>query len=251
MAETLTPVATQPAWKTCLDFDRQDPAHYDNHVLTPLFDLMQQEPRRVLELGCAGGAFGAELKRRHPQAWVAGIDAGEGAVRVAATRLDRAIHARLDEVDFAAAGFAPGELDTLVAADILEHLVNPWDLLLRVKPYLAPDAQLLVSMPNARNLTVAATLLAEGTFDYAERGLLDVTHLRFFTLDGIRKLFGETGYEIEAVRPVLLPQLAHLYRDLRGGTATLKWGRITLEGVDAEEAAQLCAMQFLLRLRPA
>lgn len=239
-----------PPWRTCLDFDRQDPAHYDDHVLTPLFDLVQESPRRVLELGCAGGAFGAELKRRFPGASVVGIDAGEGALKVAATRLDDVIHAQLDEIDFAARGLVHGEFDMLIAADILEHLVNPWDLLVRVKPFLSPRAQMLVSIPNVRNLTVAAALLVGGTFEYTERGLLDVTHLRFFTLDSIHQMFEQTGYGVEKLRPILLPQLGKLYQELKGGTATLRFGRLALEGVSAEEAAELCAMQFILRCRP-
>jgi len=242
----------QPVWRTCLDVEGQAADHYDDFVLTPLFDIMAHEPARVLELGCAGGAFGAELKNRFPAASVVGIDAGAAAAQKAASRLDRVIHARLDQCNLAQAGLKHGEFDTLVAADILEHLVNPWALLERIKPFLAPGAQVLVSIPNARNITVGSELLVGGRFEYAQRGLLDVTHLRFFTLDSIRRMFEETGYVVQAQRSILLPALRKLYEGYSGaGPVTLRFGRMTISDVTAQEVMELCAAQFVLRCRPA
>lgn len=241
-----------PPWRACLDFERQAADHYNDLVFTPLFELLAGAPRRVLELGCAGGAFGAELKSRHPGATVVGIDAGRAAAERAATRLDRVVCAGLDGFDFAAAGFEPGEFDTVVAADILEHLVNPWDLLARLRPFLGPQAQLLASIPNVRNITVAGQLLLGGRFDYAERGLLDVTHLRFFTLDSMQRMFRETGYAVEEVRSLLLPELEPMHAGFSGkGAATVRVGRMTIENVTPQEVTELCAAQFLLRCRPA
>lgn len=242
----------QPAWRTCLDFDSPAADHYADYVMTDLFGLFAGEPRRVLELGCAGGAFGAELKKRFPAATVVGIDAARAAAERAATRLDRVVHARLDGLDFAAAGFAPGEFDTVVAVDILEHLVNPWDLLVRLKPFLRPGGQVLASIPNVRNLTVVSRLLLEGTFEYAERGLLDVTHLRFFTLEGMRRMFGECGYRVEEARALLLPAMEQLHAGFSGkSNVTVRVGRMTVENVTSQEVTEFCASQFLLRCRPA
>jgi 2-polyprenyl-3-methyl-5-hydroxy-6-metoxy-1,4-benzoquinol methylase len=237
-------------WEACLDLDRQDAGHYNDNILTPLFELIDGAPRRVLELGCAGGAFGAALKERFPGATVTGIDAGRAAVAKAATRLDRAICARLEQFDFAAAGFRPGEVDTVIAADILEHLVNPWDVLVRLKPWLAPGAQVVASIPNIRNIAVVSQLLLGGRFEYAERGLLDITHLRFFTLEEIRRLLAQTGYALEERKAILLPSLQDLHGGYRGpGPATVKLGRLTLSDVTAEELTELCAAQFLVRGR--
>jgi hypothetical protein len=127
-----------------------------------------------------------------------------------------AIHARLDDVDFEAQGIHRGEFDTVIAADILEHLVNPWELLARLRPFLAPRAQDVASIPNIRNITVVSQLLLGGTFNYAERKLLDITHLRFFTLAGIRAMFEETGYAFEDRRALLLPTLEPVYGSYHG-----------------------------------
>lgn len=241
-----------PPWRTCLDFENQDAGHYNDFVLTPLFELVDEAPSRVLELGCAGGAFGAALKEKFPAATVVGIEAGRAAAAKAATRLDRVIHGRIEEVDFAAEGLQPAEFDTVIAADFLEHLVNPWGLLEGLKPWLAPRARVLASIPNVRNVTVAGQLLAGGRFDYAERGLLDITHLRFFTLAGIRGMFEQTGYRLEETRALLLPALEEVYRAYQGrGPAELRLGRITLSGVDQQELTELCAAQFLVRARNA
>lgn len=235
-------------WQRCLDLDRQVADHYREFVPVALFDLMERPPRRVLDLGCATGAFGAELIRRYPEAHVVGIEGGRDAAAVASSRLHRVIHARLDDIAFDAHGLVEGEFDTVIASDVLEHLVNPWQLLVRLRPLLAPDAQVLASIPNIRNLTVVSPLLLNGRFDYDERGLLDVTHLRFFTLHGMQQLFEQTGYAIDRRIPVLMPSLENVYRSAQGKRATqVKIGRMTLSDVTPDELVELCAVQFLLR----
>jgi 2-polyprenyl-3-methyl-5-hydroxy-6-metoxy-1,4-benzoquinol methylase len=241
-----------PAWKRCLDPAWQPADHYRDYVHTPLFALIEGTPRRVLDLGCASGAFGAALKARYPGAHVVGIEAGQAAAALASARLDRVVEASLDGIDFAAHGLAPGEFDLVIASDVLEHLVNPWDLLVRLKPFLAPGAQVVSSIPNARNLTVAGVLLGEGEFRYDERGLLDVTHLRFFTLKSIQRLFAETGYRVEQHQGLLLPELERAFQQYRGRTvAQIKVGRISLDNVTEQDLLELCTAQFLVRARPA
>jgi len=245
-------VTELPLWKRCLDVEHQAESHYNDYVAAPLFDLVDGAPARVLELGCAGGAFGAELVRRFPGASVVGIEANRAAARRAETRLQRVICAHLESLDFEQSGFSAGEFDTVVACDVLEHLVNPWALLERLKPFLAPRAQVLASIPNVRNMTVVSPLVLEGRFDYAERGLLDITHLRFFTLRGIGRLFDETGYVLEQHRAIIHPELEGVYRGYQGrGPAMLKIGRMTLAQVSKEELTELCAAQFIARARVA
>lgn len=244
--------AKVPAWQTSLDFDAQDAAHYLDYVNPNLLELIDHAPRRVLELGCAGGGFGAALKQRYPQAAVIGVEAGRAAAAKAATRLDRVIHARLEEVDFAAEGIGAGEIDTVIAADVLEHLVNPWDLLVRLKGRLAEDAQVIASIPNVRNMWLVSRLLLGGRWEYEERGLLDITHLRFFTLAEMHRMFEQTGYRVETYRFNVLAALAEVYRAHQGKSgATIKVGRMTISDVSGEELAELCAEQFFLRCRPA
>jgi hypothetical protein len=118
------------------------------------------------------------------------------------------------------------------------------------RPFLGAQAQLLVSIPNVRNITVSGQLLLGGRFDYAERGLLDVTHLRFFTLESMQRMFRETGYVVEEVRSLLLPELEPMHASFSGkGAATVRVGRMTIENMTPQEVTELCASQFLLRCR--
>lgn len=246
------PPSPLPPWQTCLDIEGQGEDHYLEHWNQPLLGMVEEPPRRVLELGCAGGLFGAKLKERFPGAHVTGIEAGVAAARKAATRLDRVVRSRLEEVDFAAEGFVPGELDLVIAADILEHLVNPWEFLAKLRPFMAPRGVVLASIPNVRNLNLTLDLLLNGRWRYAERGLLDVTHLRFFTLEEMRRMFIETGYAPERFNVILSPSLAATWEQFRGEERiNLSTGRMTLADVTTAELAELCAEQFLLQCRVA
>ena len=244
------PPAAAPPWQALLDFERQDAGHYQDYVNPAVLQMIDGTPRRVIDLGCATGAFGAALKERFAGVSVVGVEAGSGAADIATKRLDRVVHARLEAFDPAREGFAAHEFDTVIAADVLEHLVNPWQLLVTLRPFLAPGAQVIASIPNVRNLWLAASLLGEGRWDYTERGLLDVTHLRFFTLEGMRAMFEQTGYRPEGYAPVILPSLREAYAAYQGKVVkTLKYGRVAIEDVSPAELEQLCAEGFVLRCR--
>jgi 2-polyprenyl-3-methyl-5-hydroxy-6-metoxy-1,4-benzoquinol methylase len=239
------------AWQTCLDIEGQSAGHYPDHVNLALLGGVGSAPRRVLELGCASGGFGAELRAKFPGTVVVGVEANHAAAAIAATRIDRVIVGRLETLDLALEGFAPGDFDLVIAADVIEHVANPWDLLVRIKPFLAPDAIVLASIPNVRNILLVEALLCRGRWDYAERGLLDITHLRFFTLAGIRDLFAQTGYRMEGHAITVEPSLVELYRSARGQPLiTVEMGRLKLDQVTPAELDELCAVQFLVKARP-
>jgi 2-polyprenyl-3-methyl-5-hydroxy-6-metoxy-1,4-benzoquinol methylase len=237
-----------PPWMTCLDVEGQDAAHYRDHVNEGLLQGIPREPAYVLELGCAAGAFGQALKARYPQAHVTGIEASHAAAEVAATRIDRVINARLEDVDFAAENLRAGTFDLVIAGDVLEHMVNPWIALTKVRPLIAPAGALVASIPNVRNLQVIATLALEGRFEYRERGLLDVTHLRFFTLTEIRLMFEQTGYALEHFLAILSPALQKVYQENQGSAKlNLRAGRLAIDDVTPRELTELCADQFIVR----
>ena len=242
----------RPAWQTALEIDAKPGDHYPEYVNPVALQMIDGEPRRVIDLGCAGGALGAAIKARHPGAEVIGVEASRAAAEKAAARLDRVICARLETLDLAAEGFGPAAFDTVIAADVLEHLVNPWKLLVSLKPFLSAGAQVIASIPNVRNLWLLSQAISEGRWEYTEHGLLDVTHLRFFTLEEMRRLFEETGYRPEAYGQVILPSLREAYAAYQGrGARVLKFGRLTVENVTPDEIAQFCAENFVLRCRVA
>lgn len=204
-------------------------------------------PRRVLEIGCATGATGLHLKQRYPGVWVAGIELSEAAASVARGRMDLVIGEKFEEADLEGRGIGPGSIDTVIVADVLEHMYDPWSVLVRLKRYLTPDAQVIASIPNARNLWLLNEL-AHGRFPYAPVGLLDITHIRFFTRVEIEKLFAETGFVVESWQRNVDPHLVHF--QYQPGITAVETEKLVIKDLDRESFEDLMTLQFVVRARP-
>ncbi|MGA2470726.1 MAG: class I SAM-dependent methyltransferase [Solirubrobacteraceae bacterium] len=146
---------------------------------------------RVLDVGCAGGLVAEVLSDRGNT--VVGIDADPDAISRAAGVCERAILADLDTLDLSV--LAGERFDVILAADVLEHLKNPVDVLRRLSSLLSPGGFVVASVPNVAHASVRLALM-QGTFPYAEVGLLDRTHLRFFTRSTLRDAFEDAALAI-------------------------------------------------------
>lgn len=175
----------------------------------------------VLDLGCSSGALALALTREGNR--VTGADNDAAAVDVAKTRCERALV--LDLTDPAAlAGALGARYDRIVLADVLEHLPRPETLLDALHPLLAPGGRLIVSLPNVAAWTVRLALLF-GRFEYAESGIMDRTHLRWFTHSSARRLLAGAGYEV--LRRDLTPHLARaVWHALRPPSASVDPGAV-------------------------
>lgn len=251
MAEMAVPAARpRYPWQTLLDVEHADASQYHNWARSQLFELFSHPPCRVLDIGCGAGATGQAIKTAFADAEVWGVEVNRAAADVAATRIDHVLRGRFEDVDLEAAGIAPGSLDTVIVADVLEHMYDPWGVLVRLKPYLTQDAQVIASIPNVRNLVVMEEL-AKGNWRYEEWGLLDITHIRFFTLKDTKRFFHETGYRVAHVRHNLDHRLVDFYeRHRQRVPCDLDFDRMTLKSVGADELAELCAIQFFVRAEP-
>jgi 2-polyprenyl-3-methyl-5-hydroxy-6-metoxy-1,4-benzoquinol methylase len=149
------------------------------------------EGSRVLEVGTAAGHVTRALKHKGCQ--VTGIEVDPDLARLAAPACRRVIVGNVEDLDLDAE--LSEEFDVVLCGDVLEHLRDPGFVLQKLKRRLAPTGHLVVSMPNVAHASVRLNLLA-GTFAYVEEGLLDATHLRFFTLASIAELFNRNGFEI-------------------------------------------------------
>jgi 2-polyprenyl-3-methyl-5-hydroxy-6-metoxy-1,4-benzoquinol methylase/glycosyltransferase involved in cell wall biosynthesis len=148
--------------------------------------------KRVLELGCATGHMSRILQKNGCQVTAIEIDAV--AAEHAAPFCERVIVGDLDSLDFEQE-LRNERYDVVIAADVLEHLREPGAVLQSVRNYLRPEGYAVVSIPNVAHLSVRLALLA-GQFPYAELGLLDRTHLRFFTRESLERLFDDAGFAI-------------------------------------------------------
>ena len=149
--------------------------------------------RRILEIGCGTGEFGAAIKRRG-DVEIVGVELVESAAARARYHLDQVITADIQcqNIDMPAQSF-----DCLVCNDVLEHLVDPWSVLARLRHFVKPDGWLVASIPNVRHHKVVRRLLWPGEWRYEDKGVLDRTHLRFFTRASARALVEGAGFAIE------------------------------------------------------
>ncbi len=141
----------------------------------------------VLDVGCGFATTSEHIQKRGNR--VTGIESSEEAAARASHRIDTVIHA--DLLDHGA--ISPGkQFDVIIFADVLEHLPWPLPVLQRYLQLLRENGTVIVSLPNVGLWSVRLSLMA-GRFDYADTGVLDRTHLRFFTRRTARKLLGDAG----------------------------------------------------------
>jgi SAM-dependent methyltransferase len=160
--------------------------------------LVPRSARRILDLGCSSGALGAALKARQ-DCQVVGIEISTEYAHEARRHLDEVICA--DVSDALEAADSLGRFDCVIAADVLEHLLDPWTALGRAAGTLNPGGSAVVSLPNVRYALTFWTLLARGTWPRDPAGLFDSTHLRWFTPSDARALLEGAGLAVDAVEP--------------------------------------------------
>jgi SAM-dependent methyltransferase len=148
---------------------------------------------RVLEFGCATG-YMSEVLKTSKGCSVTGIEIDPEAGELAKEHCDRVIVGDAEELDYDEL-LRKERFDAILFVDVLEHLKEPGDLLERIRPFLSRRGSVLASIPNIAHGSVRLALLA-GEFRYRRTGLLDDTHLRFFTRQGVQELFERSGFVI-------------------------------------------------------
>jgi 2-polyprenyl-3-methyl-5-hydroxy-6-metoxy-1,4-benzoquinol methylase len=159
--------------------------------------------QRVLEVGCGNGSFGMELSKAGNR--VTGVDCDATAPVTAGYQnvLTADLEQGLGVLGRSGAGEA-GKFDRVLVLDVLEHLRNPGNLLDDCKKLLAERGRVIVSVPNTVNFTVRLMVLF-GSFRYSDRGILDWSHLRFFTARTIRDLLTKHGYKVTGRHHTIVP----------------------------------------------
>jgi 2-polyprenyl-3-methyl-5-hydroxy-6-metoxy-1,4-benzoquinol methylase len=204
---------------------------------------------RVLEFGCATGYMSQVLKDRLG-CTVVGVEIDRDAAAIAEQHTERVIVGDAEVIDFAAE-LAGEEFDVVLFADVLEHLKQPGDVLRRVRPFVAENGVVVASIPNIAHASVRLALLG-GEFRYREWGLLDDTHLRFFTRASIQDLFEETGYVIThwvrqrldlGETEIKVPQVPEAVREWIASDPEATTYQFVLRALVSEPANQLKTMR--------
>lgn len=199
--------------------------------------------QRVIDFGCWKGAVSSELKKRG--CYVLGIELDPEAAEVARGICDRVIVADLDTLDLLEA--LKGEkFDVGLFGDVIEHLKDPRRILLQMQEALSPGGFVIVSVPNVAHITVRLKLLA-GDFDYTDIGILDETHLKYFTRKSITSLLETCGYLVETVD---WTELQITEDDIRNVLDPLHLGNLE-EVLKAFSSWEAVAFQYVVKAFPA
>lgn len=171
----------------------------ENNAHTQLV-LVTGRDKKVLEVGPASGYITAALRERGCR--VTCVEKDPEAAEKAAQFAERMIVADIEEMDFWQA-FCEDRFDVVMFGDVLEHLLDPAAVLRRAREYLAAGGYVLASVPNVAHGSVRLSLM-RGDFSYTDIGLLDRTHVKFFTRGTLRQLFLDAGLEPRTWRRILV-----------------------------------------------
>lgn len=166
---------------------------YHSHIRKDLLPFVIGSPKTILDIGCGRGLTGKYFKEQFSSEFVAGIEVNKDAAIFAEENLDKVINIDLNKKTL---DLGEEKYDLIILGDILEHLIDPLELLKKVCQYLSENGQIIISTPNVRNWRLLFELIVKGEWKYRESGLLDSTHLRFFTKKSLQRLIEEAGFKV-------------------------------------------------------
>lgn len=187
----------------------------ENNAWHAVFALVNKN-EKVLDIGCSSGNFGRELIDKKG-CTVDGIDVNKADVQKAKRQLR---HAYVLNIEHDSLAVLKDRYDAILMMDVIEHLVEPAAALEKVAKLLKPGGRLIFSVPNMAHVSVRLDLLL-GNLDYRQVGLLDSTHLHFYTEKGLRDVLYNAGYSIEVTNSITVTYPRQLI-DLKLKEAGLK-----------------------------
>ena len=171
--------------------------HYFESDRQEMLKYVPQKAYAILDVGCGCGSFSQLLKKTRPvEVW--GIEMNEAAATIAAQKLDHVMCAPFDS----SLNLPSQSFDCIIFNDVLEHLVDPFAALVYSKTLLQDGGVVIASIPNVRCYYNIVNLLDHKNWEYVDYGILDKTHLRFFTYRSILSTFNRLGYRVECIEGI-------------------------------------------------
>jgi 2-polyprenyl-3-methyl-5-hydroxy-6-metoxy-1,4-benzoquinol methylase len=232
---TKTGFGTHEWVPTSDEYELKEGKHTSHTVLVDA--LSDLPPKQVLDLGCSGGRLAEQLRKLGHT--VTGVDS----IEIEGVR-DRVDHFVLGDLEHGIPSKVGTGYDVVIAADMIEHVSRPSVMLRQMMEVVAPDGEILVSTPNFAHW-YPRVRVATGLFGYDRRGILDETHLRFFTRRSLLRLVRAIGLDVKDLRYTGLP-----FDVLYHGTGTGSRIMRGLDGALVRLRPTLFGYQFVLRLRP-
>lgn len=188
-------------------YENKPKGYYDN-VREEMLKYLPETAKKILDVGCGNGAFASIVKKKN-NAEVWGIELMEDEAKVAATVLDKVFVGVCEKyID----DLPENYFDAIYFNDVLEHLADPYSVLDTLKSKLTPEGVIISSLPNVRFYRTFSKVVFSKDWKYDEFGIMDKTHLRFFTGKSIRRMYEELGYKIltheginitKSIKPIL------------------------------------------------
>ena len=178
----------------------QKPATYYSGPRNDFLAVLPENPNaEILEIGCGDGSMGALALAQKKCGRYVGIELFKPAAEIARSKLTSVLVGDVETLDFP---WAEQTFDALIMSEVLEHLIDPWRLLRRLYPLLKNGALVLASSPNVSQHRVIKSLLLGG-WELTDSGVMDRTHLRWFTPQSYRDMFDQSGFDVIDVSPVV------------------------------------------------
>jgi len=192
-------------------FQENDPSYY-RVTKVRMLPLIPPGPNVVLDLGCAAGRTGLKLLETNRAAYLVGVEIFGPAAQEARKHYDEVIVGDLEDMhlDY------KGRFDFVICGDILEHLKNPYRIVSEAYHWLKPGGHLLVCLPNVRYWAVLKDLLLLGRWTYTAAGVLDQTHLRFFTRSSCAQMLEAAGFQVVHLQMIVHGPKKNLANRLTG-----------------------------------
>ncbi|WP_081857922.1 class I SAM-dependent methyltransferase [Thiomonas sp. FB-Cd] len=180
----------------------QTPAHHQHNP--DLLNLIPGRAEKLIEIGCSYGALAREFKKVNPGCHYVGVDIEDFYTNVAKQHCDECITMDL-EVAPNSFWTNYSDRDCWIFGDTLEHFRDPWRILSQIAATMPRNGSIVACIPNAQHWSIQARL-SVGDFRYADSGLLDKTHLRWFTRQTMLELFASAGFKVVEGRPRIFPE---------------------------------------------
>ncbi len=171
---------------------------YFKNVRREILPLLPSNVDRIFEVGCGAGDTLSYLKQTGRCNWAGGIELFHHAAETARGKVDFVLEGSIEKDGLP---FNSNSIDVILCLDVLEHLVDPWAVVSHLHTLLKPGGLMICSIPNVRNFRVILPLIFYGKWSYTAYGILDKTHLRFFTKESAISLVQCSGLVVDKVLP--------------------------------------------------
>lgn len=162
-----------------------------------IIPLIPKNIHNLLDVGCGYGVTAFNIKNLLGNVEIHGIENNQHALEIANKKLDRVFNIDLNYDNKTLDNFLDNKYDCILCLDVLEHLINPDLILINLAQKLSIKGRIIISLPNISHYTVLIPLIFKDDFKYQEKGILDKTHLKFFTKKSIEDMISRSGLSIK------------------------------------------------------